>query len=304
MYRRTLNSSTIRRQSLYAISIISIALCVTVLLPATVWASGNDILNAQWQTDYAYDSYNINYSTPYYSYIQATTYADTTAGTNTSGWISVTLHPPEYYQDGSEIPGSEKFSQVGVMQAPNGQDGTSVYWFVESEAELQCLSGTAFPIDSVISGCAGDSGAYVRFGQWNPFSIYHANGRWFAGLVDWTGQYSIDVAAMTLRNDQGIYYDSGTVYGTDVAAEEIYGGASDPQIGMGYYFYHPSYYRIGTGYQDWPGGQSNPSAYDPFYLSTPGRQPPPYCLYGGYFGFSDPRLWYVGGGGTCNYVFP
>lgn len=278
------------------------AVIANMLAISGVGAAFSDILTADFQPDYIYGyingvPHNVNFAGSYFTYIAPSgAYIDTISGTTTSAWMAVYLAP---FHDG-DPPGTAKFTQVGVMIIPNGYGGYSLTTFVESEAGIICYNPwTAFPINSVISGCIGPANRYVSLDQYTPFSIYHGNGAWYAGLADASG--SATIAQFGLYNAQGQYYDSGLIFRAEVAAEQIYTQQEDPTSPMSYFFYHPKYYAYGVGYTDWPG---SPYAYDPFFFARPGDPNAPSCLYGGYFGYPDTRVWYVGSGGsTCSHTF-
>jgi hypothetical protein len=282
----------------------SMAVIVNVLLVSGVSAAFSDILTADFQPDYVYEyvngtPYNVNFAGSYFTYIDpASSNIDTMPGTNTSAWLAFYLAP---FHDG-DPPGTGRFTQAGTMTIPDskGDGGYSLTTFVESEAGIICYyPWMAFPINSVIPGCMGPTNSYVSFDQYTAFSIHHGNGAWYTGVADASG--SATIAQFGLYNAQGQYYDSGFIFRAEVAAEQIYTQQDDPTAPMSYFFYHPQYYAYGVGYTDWPG---SPAAYDPFSFSRPGDPNAPSCLYGGYFGYSDPRLWYVGSGGsTCSHTF-
>lgn len=298
---RTRESGSLKnyRQRLFVGIAISLAVSLChVMNAAADDPYFSDLLDAHWRVDLP----SVNTAQAYFTYLQPANYLDNTPGTFTTGWLGIYLQP---YIDG--VAGSAKFTQIGTM-SQNGQ----LFWFVESEAHLDCIQGTRITnLPPPLTGCFGDANSFVRLQQWNAVALYHYGTKWFANIQDYTGS-SADVVAVTLLDDQGQVYDTTQIYSSEVASEEAYDTITypnDPTVNMSYFFAHPQFYcqsaycPSNPGFTDWVGSGS---ILDFFEFTRPGDPNAPPCLYGGVFNLSgDSRFWYTGNGGTsCSFVFP
>lgn len=252
------------------------AVALFLLSPSLVAAGGNDFIDTEWRIDL------VSQAGAYGVWI-IPAYANPRSDAFTTGWIGVN------FANGRGTYGAQ-FSQVGVMAR-----GDSLFWFVYAEPGVSCLRGiTAIPdADGVVRGCNGFPNDLVGFYQVTGVSLWRSGGgQWLPSVATDSGGYDVAVIQTT----------SPQIYRASVVAEEGYDTATDPQVAMGYYFYHPRYSYIGI---DWP-SVSNGGTNILFTDSLPNHTSICPNLYGGAMNLlDDPRYWYAGiGGSVCAYAFP
>lgn len=166
----------------------------------------------------------------------------------TTGWLALHVEP------GAPLNG---FTQAGVLTTEFG-----ARWFVYSTVGIvePCLVGSPeWPRQGGgYNGCVGDYGYMAGNPPYattwlKPELVTYGQGFWIARIWDDYGNV-IDAAKINSTNT--------VITRAYVASEETWTSATNPQLRMLFYHWHPQYMRWGTGWQEWassygPGGSTN-----------------------------------------------